>query len=258
MSDWNPSLYLQFSKERTKPVEDLINNLDGFQPQFIADVGCGPGNSTKKLINKWPKSDITGFDSSKNMIERATAEISGADFKLKMIEPGESLGEFDLIFSNAAIQWIPDHENLFVSFYQSLNSNGKVAVQLPMFFDMELGQTIRDVAESPRWNNKLRSVTNSMYFDNYKNYYDILTEAGFSNIRMWQTNYYHIFPGHDTIYEMISSTGLRPYMEKLEEMDQVYFSKLVKEGIQSSYHMQENGNVILPFIRLFIIGERED
>lgn len=256
MSDWNPELYLQFSKERGKPIIDLINSLEEFNPQKIADIGCGPGNSTQKLIDNWPESDVVGFDSSPKMIEKAKNDVKDASFEIRKIVSGEPFGSFDLVFSNAAIQWIPDHEGLFESFYRSLNIKGRVAIQLPMFYDMPLGIIIKNVAESPRWNSKLREVVNSKYMHKYTRYYNILSNTGFKNINMWQTTYYHVFPSHDTIYEMISGTGLRPYLDKLNKEELEDFIKLVKEEIESNYMEQDNGNVILPFIRLFLTGER--
>lgn len=256
MSDWSPELYLQFSNERGKPTADLIKSIGEVKPNSIADVGCGPGNSSFQLLKRWPMASIKGFDSSVNMIDEAKKRVPGVDFHVRKIEAGKMFGNYDLIFSNAAIQWIPDHNLLFNSFYESLNSNGLLAIQLPMFFNMKLGRIIKNIAESPRWNSNLRSITNSFFIHSGYEYYDMLIEAGFKSISMWETSYMHIFPSHESILEMISSTALRPYLDLLNNEDGEIFTQLVRNGIAKEYKNQNNGNVIFPFIRLFFTCER--
>lgn len=254
--DWNPELYLQFRNERGVPSDDLINSLEDFTPKKIIDIGCGPGNSTLKLAGRWPGSKIYGVDSSEAMIEKAKNTNTDIEWAIKKIGKDKITGKYDLIFSNAVIQWIPDHDKLFREFYNQLNSNGRVAVQIPLFFDMKLGFIIKDVAESPRWNSLVREVTNNFYISEYGDYYDILSRIGYKKIRIWETRYMHIFPSHNSIIEMIRSTGLKPYLEKLDKKNTELFENMVRRKVEESYQVQEDGSVILPFHRLFMIGTR--
>lgn len=257
-NDWNPELYMQFSSERGIPTNDLINSLGSFEPRKIIDIGCGPGNSTLELAKRWPDSFLCGVDSSENMIEEARRCYPDIEWDQRKVGKDELKGKYDLIFSNAAIQWIPDHDKLFKEFYNHLNENGRIAIQIPLFFNMKLGVIIKDVAESPRWNTDVRGVTNNFFISEPGDYYDILSRCGFGKIRLWESRYMHIFPGHNSIIEMMRSTGLRPYLEKLSVGDAALFEKLVRERVEDSYSFQEDGSVILPFHRLFITGTRSN
>lgn len=255
--EWNPQDYLKFEKERTRPSNDLINSLENFIPDSVVDIGCGPGNSTSRLLRKWPKADILGVDSSDRMIKSAMDNYPSLNWRVCEIGKDLIQDKFDLVFSNAAIQWIPEHNLLLKEFYSMLKDGGRLAVQLPLFFNMRLGKIIKEVSESPRWNSLLRDINFSFYINDQSYYYNSLIGAGFKNINIWETRYFHIFPNHRYIMDMIASTGLKPYLERLDRAeDRELFNKLVLNRVEREYKSEVDGTVLFPFIRLFFTGER--
>lgn len=254
MSDWNPNLYMQFRSERTQPSIDLIAKIKSVEPRSIIDIGCGPGNSTKELVNRWPKAKITGLDSSSAMIKKAEQDYPNQEWIVADALDYEPASEYDIVFSNAVIQWIPDHENLLKKFYGILSGNGLVAIQIPLFWDMPLGKIINETADDNRWKEKLEGISDLFTMHNYSFYYDHLSNL-FDSIDIWETHYFHILDSQIAILEMMRSTGMKPYLDKLDKnLDKEKFEKKVLIGIEKAYPKQKNGKVLLPFKRLFFIG----
>lgn len=252
MSDWKPDLYMQFKSERTQPSIDLVSKLNIIDPKNIIDIGCGPGNSTQILANRWPNSNIIGIDRSESMIEKAKHDFPNQKWELANASEYTSSRKFDIIFSNAVIQWIPNHEKLFKKFYNMLSQSGVVAIQIPQFWDMSLGKIIDDASKLPRWEEKISEISNLLTMQSYSFYYDILSNL-FNSIEIWETDYIHIMEGHLSILNMIRSTGLKPYNDKLElDSDIKEFEAVVLSQIKRAYPIQKNGKVLLPFKRLFI------
>lgn len=251
--DWNPELYLKFNRERLQPSIDLISRIEFDNPQKIIDVGCGPGNSTQILFKRWPESCIIGIDKSESMINKAKADFPNQKWKLFDAGTDEFHESYDIVYSNATIQWIPNHQRLFQKFYTIVNSNGILAIQIPLFFEMPLGQSINRIARHNQWSHVTKHINKQFTILNYFEYYEILS-ALFNSINIWVTEYIHIMDSHFSILEMISSTGLKPYIEKLENNDKSHFKKMVLNAIESDYPAQKNGKVLFPFKRLFFIG----
>ena len=254
MSDWNPELYLKFKSERTQPSIDLIARVNCPEPKSIIDIGCGPGNSTQMLVNRWPNSRVTGLDNSASMIEKVRADYPNQEWVIGDAAEYTSEDRFDVVFSNAAIQWIPDHQALLSRLTSLLSDRGILAIQVPLFWDMDLGKIIRSTAVSARWSSVMEDVSDIFTMHGYAFYYDLLSDL-FPSLDIWQTDYMHVLDNHEAILEMMRSTGLRPYHEKLDaESDKEAFENDVLEEIVQAYPAQKNKKVILPFKRLFFIG----
>ena len=254
--DWNPDLYLKFNRERIQPSIDLVSRIKFDSPSRIIDIGCGPGNSTQILVQRWPDSKIIGIDSSPAMIEKANKDYPDQNWKILDAEKDEFQGTYDIIFSNATIQWIPDHAGLLKKFFHFLNKKGLIAIQIPQFYDMPLGKSIDKIAKDNRWNSATRGVTDSYTIHNYSYYFDQLSLLS-NEIDMWETDYMHIMDSHDSILEMIRSTGLKPYLDKLEaRKDKKDFEAQILMEITNDYPLQKNGKVIFPFKRLFFIASK--
>jgi trans-aconitate 2-methyltransferase len=252
--DWNPDLYLKFDKERTQPSIDLVSRIKSDNPLKIIDIGCGPGNSTQILIQKWPDSHIIGIDNSPAMIEKAKNDYPNQNWKLLDAGINEIPDTYDIIFSNATIQWIPNHMELFKKLFRILNEKGVIAVQIPLFWDMPLGKTIEKLANESRWNSATRGVKELFTIHNYSYYFDLLSLFS-DSIDIWETYYMHILDSHFSILDMIRSTGLKPYLDRLEtENDKMDFEAQVLTEILKDYPKQKNGKVIFPFKRLFFIA----
>lgn len=254
MNDWNPDLYMQFRSERTQPSIDLIDKINIVEPKSIIDLGCGPGNSTQVLVNRWPKAKITGLDVSLAMIKKARQDYPHQEWIVADASTYEPKTKYDIIFSNAAIQWIPNHKYLLKRLNDMLSDNGLVAVQIPLFWDMPLGEIINSTAISDRWKKKTEKVSDLFTIHNYSFYYDHLSVL-FSSIEMWETHYFHILDSHLSILKMMRSTGLKPYLNKLDnDFEKKEFEKEVLRKVQNTYSKQKDGKVLLPFKRLFFIG----
>jgi len=256
MNDWNPEIYLKFNNERLQPSIDLISRINIDNPKAILDIGCGPGNSTQILSKHWPNSHITGIDNSKSMIEKAKNDYPGMEWIIADAALYESKIKYDILFSNAVIQWIPDHEKLLNKFYNMLSCQGILAVQIPLFWDMPLGKAIDKISNDQRWCKAVKGVNKLFTINNYSFYYNVLSNL-FKSIEIWETDYMHIMDNHLSILEMIRSTGLKPYLERLNNssVKKEYENEIFKK-IEEDYPLQNNGKVILPFKRLFFIGSR--
>ena len=254
--DWNPELYLKFDKERTQPSLDLVSRINFENPKRIIDVGCGPGNSTQILSKRWHDAIITGVDNSPAMIEKARRDFPNQQWKILDASKDEIEGKYDIIFSNAAIQWIPDHFNLFKKFHKILSNKGLFAVQIPLFFNMPIGKSIARIAKDHRWSFKTEEVIKLFTIHNSSTYYNYLSEL-FTSVEMWETDYMHIMDSHFSILEMMRSTGLKPYLNKLEsDALQKKFEDEVYKNIKNDYPLQKNGKVLFPFKRLFFIAKK--
>jgi trans-aconitate 2-methyltransferase len=252
--DWNPILYLKFKNERTQPSLDLISKINILNPEKIIDIGCGPGNSTEILLKKWQNSKITGIDNSPAMIEKAKNDHPEQIWK---IQDASNIGlkeKYDIVFSNATIQWIPDHERLLLNFINMVKKNGALAVQLPLYNEMPICEIIDNVFKKVQSGKQKFDLNSVFTFHNSKFYYDVLINH-VEQIEIWETTYIHIMNSCKEIIEMIKSTGMKPYLEKInEDKEKIEFEERVFSELNKVYIQQKNGKVLFPFKRLFFIA----
>ncbi|EKF85585.1 methyltransferase domain-containing protein [Methanobacterium formicicum] len=252
--DWNPELYLKFNEERTQPAKDLAARINIENPGKIMDVGCGPGNSTNILSSRWPESELVGIDSSVSMIESAMKNYPDIEWRIEDATKMETEEKYDIIFSNATIQWIPDQKKLISDLVGMLETGGALAVQVPMYHNMPASHVIDGVSLTGRWKELTSGASDAFTFHSSDYYYHILSSQ-VKSINMWQTSYFHIMPSHENIVEMLKSTGMRKFLDMLETREEkLEFEKDVLKEIKKAYSSQKDGNVLFPFKRLFFIG----
>lgn len=254
MADWNSEQYLKFGNERTQPAVDLANRIMADSPRKIVDIGCGPGNSTAVLANKFKGAYILGIDNSPGMLESARKAYPELDFKLCDAStdlPGLGSG-FDIVFSNACIQWVPDHHRLLRDMMSLLGPEGVLAVQVPLQYDLLVHKIICETALEETWRSKLAG-TRAFYNLKQSEYFDVLSEIS-SDFSMWETTYYHRLKSHSDIIEWYRGTGLRPYLNLLDEEKQREFERDILAKVSQRYPIQKNGEVIFRFPRLFFIA----
>ena len=250
MPDWNPVQYEKFLKDRTRPAIDLANRLDVSSPGSILDLGCGPGNSTKVLKNRFPAARIVGADNSADMLAKARelypdiAFIS-LDANGDLHEAGE---KFDIVFSNACIQWLPNHRELLPKLMTLLNPGGILAVQIPMQREHPVHRIIHELAGTAKWSDKL----NPRQYNNLtaEEYFDVLSDLS-GDFEIWETTYCHRMPGYESIIEWYQGTGLRPYLEQLSKSDADGFISDIYAELKHRYRIQKNGEILFRFPRLF-------
>ncbi|WP_330985261.1 MULTISPECIES: trans-aconitate 2-methyltransferase [Enterobacterales] len=248
MADWNPSLYLQFASERTRPAAELLARIAKPSANYIADLGCGPGNSTELLRDVWPEAAITGVDNSPAMLEKAQQALPDCQFVNANISEWQPEQPLDVVYANASLQWVPDHQTLFPHLVTLLAKDGVLAVQMPDNWEEPSHASMRQVASEldhpPRARTPLPSV---------QTYYDLLTSHG-CEVDIWRTAYFHPLASHQAIIEWLSATGLRPYLQDLDSASQQAFLRRYLQLLEEHYPHQQNGQVLLAFPRLFIVA----
>ncbi len=253
--DWDPQLYLRFRNERTQPSIDLVNRIRvNRPPRNIIDIGCGPGNSSQILAERWPSATLLGIDSSPKMIEKAKAYYPHQNWVIADASQFVSEEKFDIVFSNATIQWIPNHEKLIPHLCNLLPEQGVLAVQLPNFLNMPVGKAIERIAREPRWEKQVGKCSRPFFNNGYRFYYDLLSTK-LTSIEMWETKYLHVMDSSVAIIEWVKAAGMRPYLDRLSnDSERAEFEREVLCEIEKDYPLQKDGKILFPFERLFMIG----
>jgi trans-aconitate 2-methyltransferase len=255
--DWNPQLYLKYKNERTQPSIDLVSRIDLAAPATIIDIGCGPGNSTQILVNRWPEAEVVGLDSSASMIEKALADFPGRQWLVGDAAKLTDENRDDLVFSNATLQWIPDHETLVPALLRRARKDGALAVQVPRFDRMSIGDAIAIVAGRESWKSHSEGIGSLFTFHDASFYYDRLVALA-NRIDLWETTYVHILESHRALIEFCRGAGLKPYLDALPtDGDRARFEEEVLEEVVKVYPQQADGKVLFPFRRLFFIAYRQ-
>ena len=256
MSEWSSEQYLKFKNQRTQPAIDLAQRIADKNPRTVLDIGCGPGNSTAVLKSTFPAARIVGIDSSPEMIEKAKASCTDIEFKLCDIAADmEKLESYDVIFSNACLQWVPDHKELIPALFGKLNDGGVLAVQIPMNYKEPLFVVENDVLSEPRWgfaDKEIRTVATLPP----EEYFDILVSCT-NDFDIWETVYYHRMPSVAAMVEWIKGTNLRPYLSVLDEKKAKELETEITVRAAEVYAKQENGEYIFRFRRFFFIAQKQ-
>lgn len=251
---WNPDNYLRFEDERTRPSIDLVSQIRLQAPSTVVDLGCGPGNSTRVLAERWSNARVIGVDSSEDMIEAATAEYPDCEWALGEIERWEPAEPFDLVFSNAALQWVPDHGPLVERLFGQVAEGGALAFQVPMTDYGVIRELIREIALGGPWASRMSGPLTAITTETPAFYYDHLAPSARS-IDMWVTEYQHVMDSTDAIVDWISSTGLRPFLAVLETPEEAdEFVARLRARTAESYETRSDGKVLFPFKRQFVIA----
>ncbi|GAB3766086.1 trans-aconitate 2-methyltransferase [Microlunatus parietis] len=250
MPVWNPSVYLQFADQRSRPFFDLVGRVDADRPRTVVDLGCGPGQLTASLAERWPSATVIGLDSSPEMIEQAQAYASDrVSFAVADLRDWQPDGPVDVIISNATLQWIPEHRDLLPILIDRLSDGGWLAFQVPGNFDQPSHVLLYELARDPRFarwteGTALRPVIGAA------EYLDDL--ARFGQVDAWETTYLHLLEGPDPVFRWISGTGARPVLQALPEPQRTEFVAEYQALLREAYPAREHGTV-LPFRRIFVV-----
>lgn len=253
---WNAGMYNRYEQERMQPSIDLVNRMRERNFQTILDVGSGTGRSTAAIAAAWPDATITGVDLSTEMLTEARKILPEVSFiKRDCRESITDLGTFELIFSNAFLQWLPYQEEFIRQSFAMLADGGVFAVQIPLFNEMPANQCIKD-AET-----LFPEQFANLEADNYivhtaSDYYNMLAKLT-KNISMWITEYCHELASHEAVLDFLKGAALRAHLDRLNEQEQVLFLQEILNRLRKAYPCQENGQVLFPFRRLFLVGEKE-
>ncbi|HEY3506794.1 MAG TPA: methyltransferase domain-containing protein [Actinocatenispora sp.] len=260
MTSWDPDQYLRFADERARPFRDLVDRIPTAGPADVVDLGCGPGTMTATLAERYPTARVLGVDSSAAMVDAARSLATDRlSFELADIQSWRP-GPVDVIVSNAALQWVPDHGALFGGWIAALRPGGTFAFQVPSGGEVP---AIRAVARRPEWRDRLDPVAaetgprTANPVKHPESYVDELARMGCA-VDAWETTYYHVLAGPDPVLEWFRGTGLRPYLDVLaaDPAARAEFERQVAEALREAYPPQPYGTV-LPFHRTFVVAHRD-
>jgi trans-aconitate 2-methyltransferase len=252
---WNPQSYLAFADHRTRPAIDLLARVPLREVEGVADLGCGPGNATRLLVERWPAATVIGIDSSSDMLASARRSGIGATWVEADIATWAPDRALDLIYSNAALHWVGDHDTLLPRLLGCVRSGGMLAVQMPRNLEAPSHALLRATAENGPWADRLAGVLDWRPVAAPEWYYDLLApDAGILDI--WETEYLHALDGDDPVLRWTRSTALRPLMQALNGEDRAAFEAAYATRLREAYPRRPDGRTLFPFRRLFIVAQR--
>jgi len=260
---WDPEKYVQFGDFRSRPFFDLTSRVVAHAPRRVVDLGCGPGNLTATLAQRWPDAIVTGLDSSPAMIAMAHANLAAQgsaplatlNFEIADISGWAPTQDTDVVVSNAALQWVPGHQQLMAGWLAALRPGAWLAVQVPGNFTSPSHVLMRELAESPRWRGRLGGVLRHDHaVAEPADYHRIMLDGG-ARADVWTTTYQQLLTGPDPVLNWVRGTGLRPVLDVLDAEETVEFeadySGLLKEAYPATPH-----GTPFPFRRIFMVGQK--
>ena len=248
--DWSAAQYQKFEDERTRPPRDLLAQVPLAAAQRVADLGCGPGNSTELLVERFPGAQVVGIDSSPDMLRQARARLPGCTFMAGDLATWMPQAGTDLLFANAVFHWVPDHPTVLARLLAALPPGGVLAVQMPDNTKEPALVLMEKVAASLASPSPARNDLPPP-----EAYYDLLRPLA-RHLDIWHTHYNHVLADHGAVTEWFKGSGMRPFLAPLSEAGRRTFLDRYTEEIRQAYPARRDGKVLLRFPRLFIVAAR--
>ena len=255
---WDPAQYARFGDHRLRPALELLARVTTDNPAVVYDLGCGSGEVTRMIAARWPGSRVWGVDNSAEMLARASATTGPVTWQNADIREWVPEVAPDLIYTNAALQWVEDHETLFPGLARLLNPGGCLAVQMPLSWGMPSHRLMREVLENGGpggvsiGSDELRTSMARQWVADPEVYFDLLRGCA-SEIDIWTTTYLQVLEGENPVVEWVKGTGLRPILNDLDEAQREQFLAEYTRRIARQYPVREDGRTVYPFERLFIV-----
>ncbi|WP_297844888.1 trans-aconitate 2-methyltransferase [Pseudomonas sp.] len=252
---WSAKQYTAFENERTRPVRDLVAAIPDQEVRLAIDLGCGPGNSTEVLAERFPDAAVSGIDSSEDMIAAANKRLPAIQFEVSDIASWKPTQQYDVILANASLQWVPDHDVLYPQLVNQLAPGGSIAIQTPDNLEEPAHRMAREIAATGTWASK---IGGQMHPPRHgaEYYYNLLTPHC-SRVDVWRTTYYHpLGGGAEAVVEWFKGSALHPYLGPLSEAEKAEFLARYLVAMKEAYPAAADGKVLLPFPRLFVVASR--
>lgn len=255
---WDPAKYVQFGDYRHRPFFDLTGRIHADHPARVVDLGCGPGNLTATLAERWPRADVTGVDSSADMLAKAV-DAAGRHPNLRFeqsdIAAWQPSADTDVVVSNAALQWVPGHQEMIRKWLDALRPGAWFAMQVPGNFNAPSHALMRELAVSEQWAHKLGGVLRGgESVGEPAEYLQILLDGG-CTADAWETTFQQLLPGPDPVLEWVRGTALRPVLAVLSAEDGARFEAEYAAALRAAYPAGRHGTVF-PFRRIFAVGRK--
>jgi trans-aconitate 2-methyltransferase len=251
---WNPDVYLAFADHRGRPFFDLVGRIRAESPRRVADLGCGPGNLTVTLSERWPDAVIEAVDSSPEMV--AAARERGLDAVVGSIDDWSPKPDTDVVVSNAALQWVPTHAEIIVRWANTLPTGAWIAFQVPGNFDAPSHRAVREVARSAPFADALRDMPwrDEHLVETPSRYADLLSDAG-CTVDAWETTYVHQLTGETPVLDWITGTALTQVKSRLSEEAWEQYRKAIIPVLAEAYPVRKDGTTFFPFRRIFVVAQ---
>jgi trans-aconitate 2-methyltransferase len=254
---WDPAKYVEFGNHRDRPYFDLTARVLAEKPRHVVDLGCGPGNLTATLAERWPQADVVGIDSSAEMLRQTAAQARSANlsFALQDITEWMPSDQTDVVVSNAALQWVPGHPALLAGWLEALKPGAWFALQVPGNFRSPSHVLMRQLAESVRWKDRLGGILrHDDAVAEPAGYLNIMLDAG-CEADAWETTYQQVLHGPDPVLEWVRGAGLRPVLSALAPAEAAEFEAEYSELLRDAYPATAHGTVF-PFRRIFAVARK--
>ncbi len=250
---WDPDQYLQFDTPRERPALELLARVNHPGPTAVVDLGCGPGTVTARLARRWPEATITAVDNDEAMLNRAADVLSGAELVAADIRTYLPATRFDVVYSNATLHWLDDHEDLFPRLMTWLRPRGVLAVQMPSPDQQPSHLALLDIASDPAWADRLLPRLRRGAVAEPAVYYDLLADLS-AKLDIWSVTYQQELTGNDPVTEWMRGSALRPLLPELGTEEQSEFLRRYSRAVAAQYPPHGNGITLLPYSRLFIVA----
>ena len=254
---WSARQYVAFEDERTRPARDLLAAVPPVDARSAIDIGCGPGNSTELLVERFANATVRGLDSSTNMIDAARKRLPQLQFDTADIDTWNEPGPFDVIFANAVLQWVPDHASLLPALASKLSDGGSLAIQMPDNLNEPSHRLMREVAANGPWASKLADAAGQRTDMASASGYFSMLRPHCARVDVWRTTYHHqLRDGAAGVVEWFKGSGLIPFLSPLTEEERAQYLQRYLAEVAKAYPALADGSVLLPFPRLFIVATR--
>ncbi|WP_460356537.1 MULTISPECIES: trans-aconitate 2-methyltransferase [unclassified Pseudomonas] len=254
---WSARQYVAFEDERTRPARDLLAAIPTVQARSVVDIGCGPGNSTELLVQRFEQAQVRGLDSSPDMVNAARKRLPQLQFEVAEIDSWGDQGPFDVIFANAVLQWVPDHATLLSALAAKLSDGGSLAIQMPDNLNEPSHRLMREVAANGPWAAKLADAAGQRTEMASASDYFSMLRPHCARVDVWRTTYHHQLSGGAAgVVEWFKGSGLIPFLSPLSGEEQAQYLQQYLAAVSEAYPALPDGSVLLPFPRLFIVATR--
>lgn len=254
---WDPAQYLRFAGPRLQPALDLLARIPNPRPKTVYDLGCGTGSITRILAERWPDARIVGIDGSASMLDQARGGAHAPN--LTWIEADlrrwQAEAPADVVYSNAALHWLDDHESLFPRILSQLAPGGVLAVQMPRNFAAPSHTSLAATVEAGPWRERLLPLLRRVPVAAPAVYHALLATRT-RRLDIWETEYLHVLEGDNPVVEWTKGSALRPFLDKLDVPDRERFLADYGARVRAAYPPERDGTTLFPFRRLFMVAER--
>jgi len=252
---WDPAQYLKFAGPRLRPAIDLLGHVEAEAPGLVYDLGCGAGNVTRFIAQRWPEARIVGVDGSAEMLAKAAADLPQIEWQQADLATWRPALKPDVIYSNAALHWIEDQAPIFVTLFNSLAPGGIFAVQIARNFGAPSHTSMGEAARMGPWRAKLEPLLRPAPVAPPDFYYNLLAPLA-ARLDLWETEYLQVLDGEHAVKEYTKSTWLSPLLGALDEPERSQFEATYTSLVDAAYPRRADGKTLFPFRRMFIIATR--